>query len=62
MLPVDDVRTETIQMSDIGLGKSIYIKRQLEEFVTLQDSPGKKKAYLVDRAELAYGGRNEKGE
>jgi hypothetical protein len=40
MLSVDDVQIETFQMSDVGLGKSIYIKKQLEEFLTFQDSPG----------------------
>jgi hypothetical protein len=40
-------------MSDISLGKSIYTKKQLEEFKTLQDSQGMRKAYLVETAELA---------
>jgi hypothetical protein len=32
MLPVDDVKIETLHMSDIGLRKSIYTKKQLDEF------------------------------
>jgi hypothetical protein len=56
------VQIETIQMSDIGLGKSIYIKKLLERFVTFQDSQGTRKAYLMEIAEIMYGGRNEKGE
>ncbi len=56
------VQIETIQMSDIGLGKSIYIKKLLERFATFQDSQGTRKAYLMEIAEIMYGGRNEKGE
>jgi hypothetical protein len=50
------------KMNNIGFGKSIYTKKQLEEFATFQDSQGKRKAYLAKTAELAYMGRNEKGE
>ncbi len=32
MLPVDEVRTDPVKVNDIGLGKSIYTKEQLEEF------------------------------
>ncbi len=44
------------------MGKSIYTKKQLEEFAAFQDSQGTRKAYLAETAELAYMGRNEKGE
>jgi hypothetical protein len=44
------------------LGKSIYTKEQLEEFARFQDSQGTRKAYLAEIAEMAYTGRNEKGE
>ncbi len=33
ILSVDGVQIDTFQMSDISLGKSIYIKEQLEEYV-----------------------------
>jgi hypothetical protein len=49
-------------MNNNGLGKSIYTKKQLEEFAAFQDSQGTHKAYLVETAKLAYMGRNEKGE
>jgi hypothetical protein len=62
MLPVDEVKIEPVTVNNIGLGKSIYTKKQLEEFATFQDSRGTRKAYLAETAELAYMGRNEKGE
>jgi hypothetical protein len=49
-------------VNNIGLGKSIYMKEQLEEFARFQDSQGTRKAYLAETAEIAYIGRNEKGE
>jgi hypothetical protein len=57
MLPVDPVK-----VNDIGLGKSICTKEQLEEFARFQDSQGTRKAYLAETAEMAYTGRKEKGE
>jgi hypothetical protein len=62
MLPVDKVRIDPVKVNDIGLGKSIYTKEQLEEFSRFQDSQGTRKAYLAETAEMAYTGRNEKGE
>jgi hypothetical protein len=32
MLPVDEVRIESVEMNNIRLGKSIYTKKQLDEF------------------------------
>ncbi len=37
MLLVDDIQIESIWMSILGLGKSIYTKKQLEEFTTFQE-------------------------
>ncbi len=62
MLPVDEVRIDPVKVNDIGLGKSIYTQEQLEEFARFQDSQGTRKAYLAETAEMAYSGRNEKGE
>ncbi len=62
MLPVDEVRIDPVKINNIGLGKSIYTKEQLEEFACFQDSQGTQKAYLAETAEMAYTGRNEKGE
>jgi hypothetical protein len=42
MLPVDRVQIESLQMSDTGMGKSIYSKKQLEEFAVFQGSQGPK--------------------
>jgi hypothetical protein len=62
MLPVDEVRIDPVKVNNIGLGKSIYTKEQLEEFARFQDSQGTRKAYLAETAELAYTGRSESGE
>ncbi len=62
MLPVDEVRIDPVKVNDIGLGKSIYTQEQLEELARFQDSQGTRNAYLAETAEMAYSGRNEKGE
>jgi hypothetical protein len=62
MLPVGEVKIDPVEMSDIGLGKSIYTKAQLDKFARFQDSQGTRKAYLAETAELAYVGRSENGE
>jgi hypothetical protein len=62
MLPVDEVKIDPVEVNDIGLGKSIYTKEQLDEFARFQDSQGTRKAYLAETAELAYTGRTENGE
>jgi hypothetical protein len=54
MLPVDEVRIDPVKVNDIGLGKSIYTKEQLEEFARFQDSQGPRKAYMAETAEMAY--------
>jgi hypothetical protein len=59
---VDKVRIDPVKVNDIGLGKSIYTKEQLEEFARFQDCQGTRKAYLAETAEMAYTGSNEKGE
>ncbi len=62
MLPVDEVKIDPVEVNDIGLGKSIYTKEQLDEFARFQDSQGTRKAHLAETAELAYTGRTENGE
>jgi hypothetical protein len=62
ILPVDEVRIDPVKVNDIGLGKSIYTKEQLDKFACFQDSQGTRKAYLAETAELAYTGRSENGE
>ncbi len=62
MLPVAKVRIDPVAVNNIGLGKSINTREQLEEFAQFQDSQGTRKAYLAETAEMAYIGRNEKGE
>ena len=61
MLPVEEVKIEDVKLTDLGLGKSIYSRQQLEEFAKFQGSQGTRRAYLAETAELAYGGRSEKG-
>jgi hypothetical protein len=55
MLPMDEVRIDPVKVSDIGLGKSIYTQKQLDEFARFQDSQGTRKA---ETAKMAYIGRN----
>ncbi len=62
MLPVDEVRIDPVEVNNIGLGKSIYTREQLDEFARFQDSQGTRKAYLAETAELAYRGRTGDGE
>ncbi len=57
-----EVKIDPVEMSDIGLGKSIYTKAQLDEFARFQDSQETKKAYLAEMAQLAYVGRSVNGE
>jgi hypothetical protein len=40
----------------------VYTTEQLEEFARFDDSQGTRKAYFAETAEIAYMGRNEKGE
>ncbi len=51
-----------MEVNDIGLGKSIYTREQLDKFARFQDSHGTRKAYLAETAELAYRGRTGDGE
>ncbi len=40
MLPVEEIRIDPVMINNIGHGKSIYTKEQLEEFARFQDSQG----------------------
>jgi hypothetical protein len=51
-----------VEVGDVGLGKSLYTKAQLDEFARFQDSQGTRKAYLAETAELAYVSRTPNGE
>jgi hypothetical protein len=62
MLSVDELKIDPVIRNNIGLGKSIYTKKQLEEFAAFQDSQETQKAYLAETAESANMGRNGKGE
>jgi hypothetical protein len=62
MLPVGEVKIDPVEISDVGLGKSLYTKAQLDEFARFQDSQGTRKAYLAETAELAYVSRTPNGE
>jgi hypothetical protein len=57
-LPVDPVKVSDVDILGLGLGKCIYSKEQMEEFVLFQDSQNTRKAYLAEAAELAYLGRS----
>jgi hypothetical protein len=47
-----------VNILGLGLGKSIYCKKQMEEFARFQDSQNTRRAYLAEAAELAYLGRS----
>jgi hypothetical protein len=53
MLPKDKLQIETLSISDIGLGKSVYTKKYLDEVATFQDCQGPWRAYFTETAELA---------
>jgi hypothetical protein len=57
-LPVDPVKISDVDILGLGLGKSIYSKEQMKEFVCFQDNQNTRRAYLVETAELAYLGRS----
>jgi hypothetical protein len=38
ILPVDEVRIDPVEVNDIGLGKTNYMRKQLDEFARFQDS------------------------
>jgi hypothetical protein len=48
-------------MSDTGLGKSNYTKKQLDAFAAFQDSQGTRRAYLAKTGVLAFNERNDEG-
>jgi hypothetical protein len=55
-LPVEAVQVDKDNLLDLGLGRSIYSKVQVEEFLKFQDSQGTQIAYLAETAGLAYRG------
>jgi hypothetical protein len=57
-LPVDPVKVSDVNLLNLGLGRSIYSKEQMEDFARFQDSQNTRKAYLAAAAELAYLGRS----
>jgi hypothetical protein len=58
---LNTVQIDEDDLLDLGLGRSIYSKAQVEEFLKFQDSQGNRRAYLTETAELAYGGRGKDG-
>ncbi len=62
MLPIDEVQMECLRMNDLGFGKSIYTKKQLDELAAFQDGQGMRRAYLAATSELVYNGGNKRGE
>jgi hypothetical protein len=57
-LPVDPVKVTDVNVLDLGLGRSIYSKEQMEDFARFQYSQNTRRAYLAETAELAYLGRS----
>ncbi len=56
---MDPVKISDVNLLNLGLGRSIYSKEQMEDFARFQDSQNTRKAYLAEAAELAYLGRSE---
>jgi len=54
-LPVEAFYIDEDDLLDLGLGRSIYSKEQVEEFLRLNNSQGTRKAYLAETVELTYG-------
>jgi hypothetical protein len=55
---VDPVKVSDVNLLNLGLGRSIYSKEQMEDFARFQDSQNTREAYLAEAAELAYLGRS----
>ncbi len=47
-LPVDPVKISDVNVLDLGLGRSIHSKEQMEDFARFQDSQNTRKAYLAE--------------
>ena len=60
-LPVEAIQIDEENPLDLGLGRSIYSKQQIADFLQFQDSQGTRKAYLAETAALAYSGRSADG-
>jgi hypothetical protein len=58
---MEEVHIDEDDLLNLGLGRSIYSKEQVEEFLQFQDSQGTRRAYLIETAERAYGGRSKDG-
>jgi hypothetical protein len=48
---VDLVKITDVNVHDLGMGKSIYSKEQMEDFARFQDSQNTRRAYLTKTAE-----------
>jgi hypothetical protein len=55
-LPVEAVQIDDEDLLYQDLGRSIYSKAQVEEFLKFQVSQGTLRAYLTETTELAYRG------
>jgi len=53
-IPIDPVKISVVDMFSLGLGKSVYSKEQIDEFLHFLDSKGTRRAYLAKIAEYAY--------
>ena len=60
-LPEEAIHIDEEDPLDLGLGRSIYSKEQIADFLRFQDSQGTRKAYLAETAELAYSGQSGDG-
>jgi hypothetical protein len=54
---VKPIGIDDVNVMNLGLGRSIYSPKQLEEFARFQESQGMRSAFLAEIAERAYNGR-----
>jgi hypothetical protein len=58
---MEEVHIDEEYLLNLRLWWPIYSKEQVEEFLGFQDSQGTRRAYLIETAERAYGGRSKDG-
>jgi hypothetical protein len=57
-IPMKPIAIDDIKVMNLGLGRSIYIPAQLEEFARFQESQGTRRAFLAESAERVYNSRS----
>jgi hypothetical protein len=61
-IPITDVNIDDVDLATMGLGKSIYSQKQLEDFASFQEAANTREAYVAEQAEIAHGSMSSSGE